>query len=182
MDDTKDFGLDGAGCGPPLNTDNVELTRLRTDLAERTQERDIEMRGRRQADARIIVLSRHLAERTRELSEARHTVREGYADLRMVLDMHEGESLLESAQRVARERDEAATDQTWRALLRTIRSAGWSVACHNDYQQDGKPYTFWLFTHRSGVWVKGEGATDEDALNQAMTAAMMTKSPESAEP
>jgi hypothetical protein len=44
-----------------------------------------------------------------------------------------------------------------------LRSLGWSVAVHNDYKQDGKSYTFWLFT--SGIrCAKGEGRTDDDAL------------------
>jgi hypothetical protein len=46
-----------------------------------------------------------------------------------------------------------------------IRAAGWVVAAHNDYRQDGQAHTFWLFTkgHRN---VKGEGLTDAEALNQ----------------
>ena len=48
--------------------------------------------------------------------------------------------------------------------LTRLRDMGWSIAIHNDYKLNGLPYTFWLFTHPSGHWVKGEGATDEDAL------------------
>lgn len=51
------------------------------------------------------------------------------------------------------------------AALAAIRSAGYSVAIHNDYRQGGVPNTFWLFTHPDGTWVKGEGETDADALN-----------------
>ncbi len=40
------------------------------------------------------------------------------------------------------------------------------VAVHNDYRQDGKFYTFWLFTHPDGSYVKGEGHRDEDAIEQ----------------
>jgi oligoribonuclease len=44
-----------------------------------------------------------------------------------------------------------------------IREKGWSVAVHNDYKQDGKNHTFWLFT--KGIYhVKGEGETDAQAL------------------
>ena len=50
-------------------------------------------------------------------------------------------------------------------LLTRLRAAGWMVAVHNDYRQDGKLMTFWLFT-RDGVAVKGEGATDDEALAQ----------------
>lgn len=51
-----------------------------------------------------------------------------------------------------------------RALAR-LREYGWSVAVHNDYRLDGKPMTFWLFTHPGGRWAKGEGATDAEALD-----------------
>ena len=50
-----------------------------------------------------------------------------------------------------------------RALLRSIREAGWVVAVHNDYMQDGNLHTFWLFT-KDGRAVKGEAETDEGAL------------------
>lgn len=52
------------------------------------------------------------------------------------------------------------------ALGDDLRAAGWAVAIHNDYWLNGERKTFWLFTHRNGTWVKGEGATDADALNQ----------------
>jgi len=41
------------------------------------------------------------------------------------------------------------------------------VAVHNDYRQDGKLMTFWLFT-RHKIAVKGEGATDVEALAQVI--------------
>lgn len=48
-----------------------------------------------------------------------------------------------------------------------IRAAGWNVAVHNDYRLHGKPHTFWLFTHaESGRFVKGEGASDAEALRE----------------
>lgn len=51
--------------------------------------------------------------------------------------------------------------------LRILRATGWTVAVHNDYHLEGKPRTFWLFTHReSGTFLKGEGATDEEAVKQ----------------
>ena len=45
-----------------------------------------------------------------------------------------------------------------------IRAAGYTVAVHNDYRQDGRPHTFWLFTDDYRA-VKGEGPTDAEALN-----------------
>jgi hypothetical protein len=50
------------------------------------------------------------------------------------------------------------------AILKRLRDAGWMVAVHNDYRLNGQFHTFWLFTHASGVWAKGEGLSDEDAL------------------
>lgn len=49
-------------------------------------------------------------------------------------------------------------------MLHALRKADWRVAAHNDYRLGGNWYTFWLFTHPSGLYVKGEGETDEDAL------------------
>jgi hypothetical protein len=50
--------------------------------------------------------------------------------------------------------------------LKTLRDAGWSVAVHNDYKLKGVSYTFWLFTHSDGTWIKGEGETDSVALEK----------------
>lgn len=50
------------------------------------------------------------------------------------------------------------------SLLNQFRNEGWSVAVHNDYRSDGEDFTFYLFTHPSGVWAKGEGTSDIDAL------------------
>lgn len=52
--------------------------------------------------------------------------------------------------------------------LYALRSRGWRVAAHSDYKQDGVWYTFWLFTHENGRWIKGEGITDDEALNRAI--------------
>ena len=51
-------------------------------------------------------------------------------------------------------------------ILAHIRSGHWSVAVHNDYISNGVAYTFWLLTHPSGRWVKGEGKTDLAALTE----------------
>jgi hypothetical protein len=50
------------------------------------------------------------------------------------------------------------------AILRRLRAAGWRVAVHNDYRLRGRHFTFWLLTHGSGRFVKGEGRTDAEAL------------------
>ena len=47
-----------------------------------------------------------------------------------------------------------------------IRSSGWMVAVHNDYLLAGEFHTFWLFTNKQNEFVKGEGKTDAEALNQ----------------
>jgi hypothetical protein len=52
--------------------------------------------------------------------------------------------------------------------LTHLRALGWSVAVHNDYKLHGLSMTFWLFTHASGRWIKGEGATDEEALAECL--------------
>ena len=48
--------------------------------------------------------------------------------------------------------------------LTRIRAAGYTVAVHNDYKQNGELFTFWLFTHPDGRYLKGEGQTDAEAL------------------
>lgn len=48
-------------------------------------------------------------------------------------------------------------------LLDEIRGMGWAVAVHNDYRLNGEDHTFWLFTKDDRA-AKGEGRTDEDAL------------------
>jgi hypothetical protein len=76
--------------------------------------------------------------------------------------------------------------------LAILRSEGWMVAVHNDYRQhmsmentcaiacgearinpereseikQGEFFTFWLFTHPSGRFVKGEGRTDCEAVKK----------------
>lgn len=54
-------------------------------------------------------------------------------------------------------------------LLKRLRQSGWMVAVHNDYRLDGVDgsFTFWLFTHGAGVFVRGEGRTDCDAVRAA---------------
>lgn len=51
------------------------------------------------------------------------------------------------------------------SLTQEIRAKGWAVGVHNDYRLHGVPCTFWLFT-KGNLCVKGEGPTDEEALNK----------------
>ena len=54
-------------------------------------------------------------------------------------------------------------------VVTQLRRGGWRVAIHNDYEQNGKLRTFWLWTHpKRGIFVKGEGETDEIALNTVL--------------
>lgn len=62
--------------------------------------------------------------------------------------------------------------------LSKLRAEGWRVAVHNDYRQHGQDWTFWLLTHPSGVWCKGEGVSDALALDQAFRAARAALQPE----
>ncbi len=48
--------------------------------------------------------------------------------------------------------------------LKDLRDNGWMVAVHNDYRLNGRDMTFWLMAHQSGLYLKGEGPTDMDAL------------------
>jgi hypothetical protein len=58
-------------------------------------------------------------------------------------------------------------------LLAHIRSLGWRVAVHNDYNQNGEFHTFWSFVKKTKLpglsdvadaSVKGEGKSDLEAL------------------
>ena len=57
-----------------------------------------------------------------------------------------------------------------RETAEAMHEAGWSVAVHNDYRLNGRRMTFWLWTHPSGRWLKGEGQTDDEALAQCVAA------------
>ena len=46
-----------------------------------------------------------------------------------------------------------------------IRAAGWIVGVHNDYILAGERFTLWLFTNGDNQFVRGEGRTDTDALD-----------------
>lgn len=63
--------------------------------------------------------------------------------------------------------EHAATDRAMRHSPDDLRARGWTVAVHNDYMLDGVAMTFWLLTHAgNGRFVKGEGLTDVEALDQ----------------
>jgi len=56
------------------------------------------------------------------------------------------------------------------AMLKWLRCCGYTVAVHNDYYLKDQLRTFWLFTHRqTGTFLKGEGSTDEWAVNDVMS-------------
>jgi hypothetical protein len=56
------------------------------------------------------------------------------------------------------------TAHSFERTLWDLRARGWRVAIHNDYRQGGEDKTFWLLTHATGTYVKGEGASDMAAL------------------
>lgn len=61
---------------------------------------------------------------------------------------------------------DAASDGAMRTLSR-LRASGWTVAVHNDYRLSGAFNTFWLLTRKDGMSAKGEGPSDDAALEQA---------------
>jgi len=61
--------------------------------------------------------------------------------------------------------------------LELLRSNGWSVAVHNDYSLDGDRWTFWLFTHFTGRFVKSEAKTDIAAVSDCWTQVQGPKKP-----
>lgn len=80
-----------------------------------------------------------------------------------------GTAIVRVARAVAREeigsREDPEALDAFQAfvLLQRLRAAGWMVAVHNDYRQDGQVFTFWLFT-KGGSALKGEGPSDLAAL------------------
>jgi hypothetical protein len=63
-------------------------------------------------------------------------------------------------------------ERLWHAERSTpadLRRAGLTVAVHNDYRQNGRSCTFWLFTveHEGRtIALVGEALTDEEALDK----------------
>lgn len=62
-------------------------------------------------------------------------------------------------------------------LLAELRAKGWMVAVHNDYRLDGEAHTFYLLTHPNGYWIKGEGNSDAEALQEAMACPRFSTAP-----
>jgi hypothetical protein len=60
--------------------------------------------------------------------------------------------------------------------LATLRQSGWTVACHNDYRQNGISMTFWLFTHPNYMPAKGEGKSDNEAIDIVLSIVAKTAS------
>lgn len=58
------------------------------------------------------------------------------------------------------DRNTASMDE----IVSQLRADGWRVGVHSDYRLNGEDHTFWLWTHSSGLCVKGEGRTDLEAL------------------
>ena len=107
------------------------------------------------AHHRLRHLSRKLAfaETGEERLEAAH-------NLKMFLMKATWSEAMEAESRVA-----APAGEQIEGLLCKLRDSGWMVAVHNDYRQDGKLKTFWLFV-KDGRAIKGEGDTDREALEQ----------------
>lgn len=61
--------------------------------------------------------------------------------------------------------DEGMGHQCLDVRLFKIRESGWMVVCHNDYMLKGDYYTYWSFA-RGNEYVKGEGHTDHEALEE----------------
>lgn len=64
---------------------------------------------------------------------------------------------------------------TLEQMLEKLRCNGWTVAIHNDYKIHDVLYTFWLFTHSSGVWIKGESQSDALAVRDCLIEAQNMK-------
>lgn len=79
----------------------------------------------------------------------------------------EDERLVDEAVRKAGKRRDASADD--------IRAQGWAVAVHNDYRLNGQPHTFWLFT-KGTTAIKGEGASDAEALGKVRAAVAFAES------
>ena len=79
------------------------------------------------------------------------------------------EALIEAITAALASRDEEIARLLAAGSPNDLRMAGWAVAVHNDYQLDGEPHTFWLFTQGSRC-AKGEGRTDAEALDQVRAA------------
>ncbi len=56
------------------------------------------------------------------------------------------------------------TNQSLDDTLGEIRSKGWRVAAHYEFELNDQWRTFWLFTHACGKFIEGQGAADSEIL------------------
>ncbi len=60
--------------------------------------------------------------------------------------------------------EEESSDQSLESTLSELRSKGWRVAAHYDFELNKQLRTAWLFTHSCGRWIKAEGAASSEVL------------------
>ena len=58
-------------------------------------------------------------------------------------------------------------DNNYADQLDMLKERGWLIAVHSQHKRDGLPYSSWLFIHPNGRWIKGEGHSDEQAVQNA---------------
>lgn len=107
-----------------------------------------------------------IAELERAVTEAHERAERAIA-VSLGSDRHRNDALSEIARLKAAKA--AGDKQREEDLLGQLRLSGWRVAVHNDYCLSGKWMTFWLFV-KDGRAIKGEGATDEEAIRAAFAA------------
>jgi hypothetical protein len=56
------------------------------------------------------------------------------------------------------------SNQSLASTLDELRSKGWQVAAHHEFEMHKQLRTFWLFTHPCGRWIKAEGAASSEVL------------------
>jgi hypothetical protein len=56
------------------------------------------------------------------------------------------------------------SNQSLASTLEELRSKGWQVAAHHEFERHKQLRTFWLFTHPCGRWIKAEGAAASEVL------------------
>jgi len=54
--------------------------------------------------------------------------------------------------------------QSLESTLGELRSKGWRVAAHYEFELNNQMRTYWLFTHACGRWIKAEGAASSEVL------------------
>lgn len=149
----------------PKEPDDADFHACRTTGTPPEPDRFYQLAGELCGDAfpatRAKVAAALRAEHESTLQQAAHDLSEKF----LALD-HKARVVYEAAASHARAMVVSVTAVgMWKKTdLPVLRAQGWSVAAHNDYRLNGESYTFWLLTHPSGRYVKGEGRTDEEAL------------------